>query len=377
MMRSIHPAAPLLFVACLACARLSAAAEIVVGPLVQMPAPGEVIIAWETDVPTQGRVIYGQEGTFDRSASSPAAGTRHEVTLGELAPGNAVSYRVFAGTTHTGVYSFFAPPGPDHEVKVVVLGDTRTMHRNHLAVVESALVHEAHVTFNTGDLVERGDDLDMWKCFFAVERPLLASTVSFSAIGNHEQVGDGVDIYKSLFVYPPGSHAPELDFTVDVGPARFVVLDNAVTAKNPETQREWLERVLDEADALPAIAHVIVFVHQGVQSNGPHGPSKSLIAAGLDDVMRDHGVDLVIAGHDHSYERGVTGGLRYMISAGGGAPLYKKKVDRGDVQVRAIVHHHVLFSIGPGGVTFRVVLKDGSVLETCSLAPLPGGYTCQ
>ena len=39
--------------------------------------------------------------------------------------------------------------------------------------------------------------------------------------------------------------------------------------------------------------------------------------------MRESKVELVLAGHDHIYERGEGGGLKYVITGGAGAPLYR------------------------------------------------------
>jgi hypothetical protein len=91
--------------------------------------------------------------------------------------------------------------------------------------------------------------------------------------------------------------------------------------------------------------------------------------------MRTHGVALVMAGHDHGYERGVVDGLRYLISGGGGAPLYTKTVNRGHSLVKKAVHHFVHFDVDGPDLSFDVVLKDGSVLESCAL--VPQGFACQ
>ena len=134
--------------------------------------------------------------------------------------------------------------------------------------------------------------------------------------------------------------------------------------------------MLQAGNQKASIHHQVVVIHQGVHSNGPHGPSKSLLAQGLDDVMRDHGVALVIAGHDHMYERGVVDGLRYMVSGGGGAPVYAKTVKRGHAEVKKAVHHLVDFTVDDTGISFEVVEKDGAILESCRLDEASGGYAC-
>ncbi len=353
------------------------AVEIVRGPLVQSPAPGQLVVAWETDVPAAGMVAFGEKGVLDRHAEASAAATRHEIPLQGLAPGVEASYRVFAGTAHSRLHAFKVPPAAGEPVEFLVLGDNRSKHQDHRAVVESMLPHVSHALVNTGDMVNRGDLLQDWDMFFAVERPLLASTVSFHVMGNHDRFGGSTKLFERFFVQPSSPHAAERDFFVDMGCVRFVVLDYGVTAKKASTQKAWLASVLAEGRELAHISHLVVLIHHGLHSNGPHGPNAALLNAGLDDVMREYSVSLVMAGHDHGYERGIVDGLRYMVIAGGGAPLYKKTVERGHSIVKAAVHHHVHFRASAGELRFDVVLKDGSILESCVLAAPPLGYACQ
>jgi hypothetical protein len=352
------------------------AVEITRGPLVQSPGPGTWVVAWETDVPAVGRVVYGTGASLDRQAEAVGVAARHEVRLEGLAAGADVSYRVLAGTSHSRLHRFVLPPADGGPVEFLVFGDNRSTHLHHRAVIEAMVPRACHFLVNTGDLVNRGNLLEDWNVFFAVERPLLASTLSFHVVGNHDRIGGSTELFEAFLVQPSSPHAPERDYTVDLGCVRLVVLDNAVTSSDAKVQRAWLEKVLVEGESLTHIRHVVVAVHQGVHSNGPHGPSASLLAAGLDDVMRAHGVALVVAGHDHGYERGVVDGLRYMVSGGGGAPVYTKTVNRGHALARHAVHHFVHVKASEDSIGFEVVLKDGTVLESCTMPP-GQGFSCQ
>jgi hypothetical protein len=377
LMRTGSRIGPLLALLVLAAPAPAMAVEIIRGPLVQSPGPGQLVIAWETDVPAPGLVAYGENGALDRLAEATVAATRHEIPLEGLAPGVEAGYRVFAGTAHSRLHSFRVPPAAGEPAGFLVLGDNRSKHKDHRVVVESMLPNVTHAVINTGDMVNRGDLIQDWDMFFAVERPLLASTLSFHTMGNHDRHGGSSAFYERFFVHPSSPHAAERDFFVDLGCTRIVLLDYAVTAKKAKTQKAWLASVLAEGRALDHISHLVVAIHHGLHSNGPHGPNASLLKAGLDDVMREHGVAIVMAGHDHSYERGIVDGLRYMVIAGGGAPLYKKTIERGHKIIKSAVHHHVRFAASPEQLRFDVILKDGSVLESCALAPPPQGYACQ
>ena len=354
-----------------------AAVEIVRGPVLQSPAPGLVVVAWETDVPATGAVVFGDKGVLDRRAEATVAAARHEIALEGLSPGAEIGYRVFAGTSHSRLHRFEVPPAAGEPVEFLVFGDNRSTHKSHRDVVVSMLPRASHVLVNTGDMVNRGDLLKDWDMFFAIERPLLASTVSFHTLGNHDRYGGSTQLFERFFVHPTSPHDGEREFVADVGCVRFVFLDYSLTAKKAKTQKAWLASVLAEGNDLAHISHLVVAIHHGLHSNGPHGPNAALLKAGLDDVMREHSVALVMAGHDHGYERGIVDGLRYMVIAGGGAPLYKKTVERGHSLVKVAVHHHVHFLATADKLGFDVVLKDGSLLESCTLSGPPVGYACQ
>jgi hypothetical protein len=78
-------------------------------------------------------------------------------------------------------------------------------------------------------------------------------------------------------------------------------------------------------------------------------------------------VDLVLSGHDHIYERGDAGALKYIISGGGGAPLYRIAQPVATTRKAEPSYHFV--EIATAADSLRVVAHrlDGSILEACGL----------
>ena len=89
--------------------------------------------------------------------------------------------------------------------------------------------------------------------------------------------------------------------------------------------RAWLDKALADADNEPGLVWRVIVVHHGLWSSGPHGGNTLMRDANLGDVFRAHKIDLIISGHDHIYERGFADGLAYLVSGGGGAPVYRVK----------------------------------------------------
>ena len=81
--------------------------------------------------------------------------------------------------------------------------------------------------------------------------------------------------------------------------------------------------------------------------------------------MRDGGVDLVLAGHDHAYERGEGLGLKYVITGGAGAELYAKKHEVPESRFFASEYHFVEVAIDGAQVSVTAHRPSGGVLESC------------
>ncbi len=204
-----------------------------------------------------------------------------------------------------------------------IYGDNRTDHKAHGAVLKALVASSPDLLINTGDLVGSGGVGEHWRRFFLLSNPLLKQAPLYPVIGNHELDGDPRGRAFKHYFELPGN---ELYYSFDYGPVRFVAIDaeihidaqGGLSAK----QRTWLIDTLRAGREDPAIAFVIGFVHKGPFSSNPHRPGNVGLRAQL-PALQAAGLDLLLSGHDHFYERGISrGGLPYMVVGSGGAPLY-------------------------------------------------------
>ena len=73
-------------------------------------------------------------------------------------------------------------------------------------------------------------------------------------------------------------------------------------------------------------------------------------------------------GHDHNYQHYLKNGIHYVISGGGGAPLYDVAMPPKDITIKVVsVENFITVSVN--GNTAKVVVRavDGSVLDTFDL----------
>ncbi len=165
--------------------------------------------------------------------------------------------------------------------------------------------------------------------------------------GNHDvEDSERIAVVEETFGNPPR-------WTVRRwGDYDVVILDsNQVTSPD---QLAFLEKVMAESDR-PAI----VAFHHPVLSCGKYGNSEKALENWVplfDDVV------LVLAGHDHNYQRFSREGIVYVVSGGGGRGLYDLE-DCPERQVGAEVNHFLIVEQDQNGLTVTAVDPRGEVID--------------
>ncbi|MFM7718128.1 MAG: metallophosphoesterase family protein, partial [Actinomycetota bacterium] len=135
----------------------------------------------------------------------------------------------------------------------------------------------------------------------------------FPATGNHDYSDGGISNYTSYFALP----GTELVYGQVVGDVEFFFIDSQAclnSGSELSAERTWLQNGI----AASTVAwQVVVLHHPPYSSSSSHG---STGAMQWDFVGM--GADLVLAGHDHTYERLSVGGLTYVVNGLGGAGRY-------------------------------------------------------
>lgn len=322
-------------------------------------------------------VPQGPGGDLPDGAVTARAGVDallHELTLSGLRPGTRYRYEVTGPEVEPAGGTFGTAPEAAVPFRFAIYGDTRSHARAHAAVVDAVRREGAEFAVHTGDLVEDGRDESDWQTFFDIEAPLLRSTPFVPVIGNHEiarQYSNGIDNYRRYVHVAPGGPSAELDSVFRYGNARFVLANSYDDWSGPA--RDWLDRELSRARREGPDDWLFVVMHWGPRSSGPHGDNELVARAGVDGLLRRHRVDLLISGHDHAYERGDDRGLRYLVSGGGGAPLYARDAVRPMTKVYAREHHYVRAEVERERIVFTTLRPDGTTIDRATLHH--GGWT--
>ena len=207
-----------------------------------------------------------------------------------------------------------APEPADGSVRFVVLGDYGT-GASAQAEVANRLCnwrrdHPFDLIITTGDnIYETGHSSRFEVAFFEPYACLIESGVRFRAtLGNHDIVtNDGRPELNE-----PALGMKARNYVIRKGGVRFVMVDSN------RLRPGWIEKHL-----VPKAGDrwTVVVFHHPVYSTGAHGSTPGFRPT-LPRLFEKYDVDLVLNGHEHSYE--VTKklkGIRYVITGGGGASL--------------------------------------------------------
>lgn len=252
-------------------------------------------------------------------------------------------------------------PKPQEETRpfrFIVYGDTRDGHEIHRKLVKLILANKPDIILQTGDLVHNGSEAGLWKIYDGITGEMRHLIPVYPARGNHDLGGPG---YEERITRPFTS-GNKLYYSFDKRDCHFVSVDCFSPFQPGSSQYTWLEK--DLAAARKKAQPVFVFFHEPPYSIGSHGSNLEIRSA-LCPLFVKYGVRAVFNGHDHIYYRTVRDGITYVVSGGGGAPLYPCDPNKGAIpgDSWASVHHIVVCDMKGDTCDVTALRIDGSTLD--------------
>jgi hypothetical protein len=299
------------------------------GPYLQAATRTNILVVWRTSAPTNGLVRFGLASNDLRWTAVSGAWTNEQaVTLTNLLPGTRYYYAVGAGETNFAggpEHSFRTAPAGARPTRIWATGDfgTTGVYGNGAVAVRDAYEawsagRPADVWLMLGDnAYQSGTDAEFQRAVFDVYGRILRQTPAWSAIGNHEVYSAdsaGHLPYLDIFRFPTGGEAGGVAsgtrryYSFDHGNIHFVSLDSESTDRSETgAMATWLRADL----AANTNDWLIAFWHSPPYTKGSHDSDNDFDTAGHLKDMREifvpileaHGVDLVLGGHSHNYER--------------------------------------------------------------------------
>ena len=296
------------------------------GPYLQNGTTNSVIVRWGTDVFSRSQVWYGTNpAALNETATVATLQTDHSVRLTDLRPNTRYYYAISTTTSNLTVgpeFSFVTVPMAGKHTRIWAQGDQGTASPQARAVV-SAFTNlnqgpSADVWLLLGDnAYGAGAEDEYQRALFDFMPEVLRSTLLWSTMGNHETYsmdGNGYFPYQTIFSPPTqgeGGGAPsgsKYYYSFDYGNIHFVCLDSEISSRETNgPMATWLREDLSLNDK----DWLIAFWHSPPYTRGSHNSDNMFDNGGNMSIMREnflpileaHGVDLVLNGHSHCYER--------------------------------------------------------------------------
>jgi hypothetical protein len=295
------------------------------GPYLQMGTPSSVVVRWRTSTTTDSVVRYGlSPGALTSTANLPGLATEHIVPVAGLAAGTTYYYSI--GTTSgplagDSTYFFVTAPavGSSRPTRIWVIGDSGTADAN------AAAVRNAYATFNgsrytdlwlmLGDnAYSSGTDGEFQSAVFNMYPSFLRQTVLWPTLGNHDGISADSATqsgpYYDIFSLPAQAEAgglasgTEAYYSFDYGNMHFVCLESYETDRSAAgPMMTWLRNDVAATNK----PWIIAFWHHPPYTKGSHNSDTEIELIEMRQnalpILEAAGVDLVLTGHSHSYER--------------------------------------------------------------------------
>lgn len=312
---------------------VSPAQVLVYGPYLQQGNPNQMYVCWRTDSLRDSNVKYGTNRyNLNLQSAQSNSVTQHFVLLSALQPNTRYYYTIHSSGTSlsTDTFYFTTPPlyGSKQKLRFLAMGDCGSGYAEQ-AKVRDMLRYQIGSRYLNGILLlgdnayESGTDQEYISNFFGPyqNRFFFPYSCIYPAPGNHDYANNGGwdhNIpYYSTFKTPQLAEAGGLAsqhkeyYSYNYGNIHFVALDSYGTEPGTNyhlydtlsNQYTWLKQDL----AANTQDWTILYFHHPPYTMGTHNSDTETDLANLRQnmigLLDRFGVDLVLNGHSHNYER--------------------------------------------------------------------------
>lgn len=273
------------------------------GQVVQLKAPNGSTVR----VAARYKMKTSKQYTGKKAYAFTATATR-------LTPGTRYAYRIVTSGGSTSWTSFTtARSGLDRSWTFLAFGDTQVKNTGVPEdIIDTAVRRNpsAPLLLHAGDVVNKPNSLTEWRQLMTATYPTRTTKNWLISVGNHEQCvllskscrsGNG-QAFRSYYSWPRNGHPQQGQtwYYTDYQGVRFIVLDSF--GDDTARQAAFLESALTSNRQ----RWTVVLQHAGPFASRSDRDNSAVRQAFLPLYVK-YKVDLVLSGHDHSYDRGYYG----------------------------------------------------------------------
>jgi phosphodiesterase/alkaline phosphatase D-like protein len=290
-------------------------------PYLQMQTTNSIVLKWQTPKKEIGCVTYTKNNTLyhDRKICDTRATKIHRIQIDNLKPDTSYNYSVLSDSLEIdNSHRYFSTLSikKDATQRILVFGDSGKRGKDQTKVYNEALGYLKNNKLNLwlllGDNAYRSGTQEQYnKNMFEPYKEVVKYLVPWAINGNHDARRLA---FYNIFEFPTNAESggvasgSEKFYAIDSGNLHLVMLDsqsenlgaNAAMAK-------WLEKDLAQVSQ----QWIVVAFHHPPYTDGSHNSDKTSDSGGrlvevrqeILPILEKYGVDLVLSGHSHGYER--------------------------------------------------------------------------
>jgi hypothetical protein len=295
----------------------------------------------------------------DGFLSNPAAATVNFANGVTTPPVNTHQFTPRTGTQ----------PQPNTPFVLAAVGDGASGEEDETEVTDLLVDMNPNLFLYLGDVYEKGTLTEFYNWYGTPDRFYgRLQDITDPTIGNHEYEAGVADGYFNYW-----DNVPDY-YSFDVTGWHVISLNSNyhfIPVQAGSAQYNWLAQDL-ESHTVPC---TIAYFHHPVFSVGPEGSRPQM--SDIWSLLAQHGVDILLAGHDHSYQRwspldqdgepDAQGITEFVVGSGGHG--IQSFIDDDPRLVRGFDSPEDTFGalrleLNPGGAAFRFVNTQGKFLDS-------------
>lgn len=188
---------------------------------------------------------------------------------------------------------------PEGPFRFAVLGDIQLFLDESSSAVRDLERRDVDFVVQLGDLTEFGSAQEYaWVAGLFDGLPV----PSFAVIGNHDVLGNGVDLYERTF--------GQTSFSFTYAGSRFVLFDSNSREYGFPGDVPDLEALREALAPRPGVAHTFTFSHVPPG----HGDFDASLTGPLEQLQAERGVSISFHAHIHDFSSEVRRGVRYFVA---------------------------------------------------------------
>ncbi|MDP6869967.1 MAG: metallophosphoesterase family protein [Candidatus Poseidoniaceae archaeon] len=273
--------------------------------------PNEMVVMWATDMRGDAYVEWSY-GTNTQSAQGESYCYNHDIalhmaTMTDLPLNENITYRVGDGSAWSTEWTFRTIDPASSNFEWISIADHGMSDEGQQ--VSDAIIYDesAQMVTISGDISYADGSQNVWDDWFNIQQPSMAKIPWVTAAGNHEnEPGVGFIPYEHRFDSDKQIESEGFWYSRDLPGVHMIFISSEHDYSLGSEQYNWIKSDLEIANtetARESRPFIIVYCHKPMYSSNSYHGSEVELRDALEELYVANNVDLVIAGHDHFYER--------------------------------------------------------------------------